>query len=108
MNNFTFYSPTLFTFGDGEEKNTGALVRRFGTAEAAYFADPGEYELLSLSERLCRSLADKSLERAERILGDCDRLGVTLLTYQDAATRSVCSSSTTFPGALCEGAALPL
>ena len=26
MNNFTFYSPTLFTFGDGEEKNTGALV----------------------------------------------------------------------------------
>ena len=30
MNNFTFYSPTLFTFGDGEEKNTGALVRRFG------------------------------------------------------------------------------
>ena len=66
-------------------ETAAALVRRFGTAEAAYFADPGEYELLSLSERLCRSLADKSLERAERILGDCDRLGVTLLTYQDAA-----------------------
>ena len=30
MNNFTFYSPTLFAFGDGEEHNTGALVRRFG------------------------------------------------------------------------------
>ena len=30
MNNFTFYSPTLFTFGDGEEKNTGARVRRLG------------------------------------------------------------------------------
>ena len=30
MHNFTFYSPTLFTFGDGEEKHTGALVRRFG------------------------------------------------------------------------------
>ena len=30
MNNFTFYSPTFFAFGDGEEKNTGALVRRFG------------------------------------------------------------------------------
>ena len=30
MNNFTFYSPTLFVFGDGEEKNTGAPVRRFG------------------------------------------------------------------------------
>ena len=30
MNNFTFYSPTLFAFGDGEAKNTGALVQRFG------------------------------------------------------------------------------
>ena len=30
MNNFTFYSPTLFSFGDGEEKNTGALVGRVG------------------------------------------------------------------------------
>ena len=31
-------------------ETAAALVRRFGTAEAAYFADPGEYELLSLSE----------------------------------------------------------
>lgn len=30
MDNFTFYAPTLFVFGDGEEQNTGALVRRFG------------------------------------------------------------------------------
>ena len=30
MENLTFYAPTLFAFGDGEEKNTGALVRRFG------------------------------------------------------------------------------
>jgi len=30
MNNFTFYSPTLFAFGDGEAKQCGALVRRFG------------------------------------------------------------------------------
>ena len=43
-------------------ETAAALVRRFGTAESAYFADPGEYELLSLSEKLCRSLADKSLE----------------------------------------------
>ena len=58
------------------------------------------YELLSLSERLCRSLADKSLERAERILGDCDRLGVTLLTYQDADVykRQVTRPYTTPPG----------
>ena len=30
MNNFTFYAPTLFAFGAGEEQNTGALVHRFG------------------------------------------------------------------------------
>ena len=30
MDNFTFYSPTLFAFGDGAEQQTGALVRRFG------------------------------------------------------------------------------
>jgi len=30
MNNFTFYSPTLFAFGSGEERGTGALVRQFG------------------------------------------------------------------------------
>ena len=27
MNNFTFYSPTLFTFGDGEEKENAATLR---------------------------------------------------------------------------------
>ena len=30
MKNFTFYSPTLFAFGDGQEEHTGELVRRFG------------------------------------------------------------------------------
>ena len=30
MNNFVFYGPTWFSFGKGEGKNTGALVRRFG------------------------------------------------------------------------------
>lgn len=90
-------------------ETAAALVRRFGTAEAAYFADPGEYELLSLSERLCRSLADKSLERAERILGDCDRLGVTLLTLPGRGLPGASAPAPRLsPGALCEGAALPL
>ena len=30
MKNFTFYSPTLFAFGAGQEEHTGELVRRFG------------------------------------------------------------------------------
>lgn len=29
MENFTFYAPTMFVFGDGEEQKTGELVRRF-------------------------------------------------------------------------------
>lgn len=37
-----------------------------------------------LSETALRSLADKSLSAADRILGDCDRLGIRLLTLQDA------------------------
>ena len=31
-----------------------------------------------------RNLLDKSLDGAERILGDCDRLGIRILTIQDA------------------------
>ena len=30
MNNFTFYSPTYFAFGKGQEAETGRLVKRFG------------------------------------------------------------------------------
>ena len=30
MDRFVFYSPTLFAFGDGEEQNTGTLVKHFG------------------------------------------------------------------------------
>ena len=30
MNSFDFYSPTLFAFGDGKEKELGALIQRFG------------------------------------------------------------------------------
>ena len=30
MNAFTFYSPTLFAFGEGAERKTGELVRQFG------------------------------------------------------------------------------
>lgn len=29
MNNFTFYSPTMFAFGQGEASRVGSLVRQF-------------------------------------------------------------------------------
>ena len=62
-----------------------ALLRRFGTAEAAYFADAGELDLLELPARLRQSLLDKSLDGAERVLEACDREGMTILTCLDAA-----------------------
>lgn len=38
MENFTFYAPTLFAFGDGQERELGALVRRFGGTKALIVA----------------------------------------------------------------------
>jgi alcohol dehydrogenase YqhD (iron-dependent ADH family) len=34
MNNFNFYSPTFFAFGKDRERDTGALVKRFGGGSA--------------------------------------------------------------------------
>lgn len=61
------------------------LLEHFGTPEGAYFADPAEYELVAdLPEKARVNLLDKNLDGAEQILGDCDRLGVRVLTVQDA------------------------
>lgn len=61
-----------------------ALLSRFGTPEAIYFAQEEEYDLLGLSEGKKRALRDKSLSGAEKILEDCDRLGIHIMTIQDA------------------------
>lgn len=62
------------------------VLEYFGSPESIYFADQGEYELLDgLTTEAVRSLMDKSLQRADMILGDCDRLGIRILTRQDAA-----------------------
>lgn len=61
------------------------LLEQFGTPEAAYFADKGEYDLVpALSAAGKRSLEDKDLAGAEQIMADCDRLGLRILTLQDA------------------------
>ena len=61
------------------------LLRHFGTAEAVYRADGAEYDLLQLPSRLRRSLLDKRMDGVERILEQCDRQGIALLTCQDGA-----------------------
>ncbi len=63
-----------------------ALLRHFGTPEDIFYADPEE---ILLTEGITREqaalLENHRLDTAERILADCQRLGVNILTIQDAA-----------------------
>ena len=62
------------------------LLEQYGSPERIYFADPGEISLWEdLPAGLRKSLEDKSLKRADEILAQCDELGISLLTMQDAA-----------------------
>ena len=66
-------------------QQVGRLLEHFGTPERAYYADPEEYGLVEgLAPNGQSSLLDKSMERVDAILGDCDRLGVRILTMGDA------------------------
>jgi len=59
-----------------------AVLDRFGTPERAFFADPEEYELFPAG--LSAALRDRSMAEAERVMADCDRLGIRIMTLQDA------------------------
>ncbi len=61
-----------------------ALLSHFGTPEAVYFAPEEEYGLLGIMGDKRAALLDKDLSGAERILADCDRLGIHIMTIQDA------------------------
>ena len=69
----------------GFEESDPALLRHFGTPEDVFYADPGE---ILLTEGITRAeaaiLENHSLETADRILTDCQRLGLRILTIQDA------------------------
>ena len=62
------------------------LLEQYGSPERIYFADTGEFELWEdIPVGLRKSLEDKSLVRADEILAQCDQLGISLLTIQDAS-----------------------
>lgn len=67
-----------------QPREAGELLARFGTPEAVYFADSEEYALLGLPMAKRRALEDKNLDEAEKILEDCDRKGIHIMTLQDA------------------------
>lgn len=65
MNNFTFYSPTLFAFGDGEEQQTGALVRRFGGSKVLLVTGGGSVRKNGAYDAVTASLREAGLPWAE-------------------------------------------
>ena len=61
------------------------LLDYFGSPESVYYADAEEYHLLEgMTGAQIAQLGDKSLEEANEIMGECQRLGLRILTMQDA------------------------
>ena len=61
MENFTFCSPTYFAFGDGQEKNTGALVRRFGGTKVLLVYGGGSVKRNGAYDDVTASLEDAGI-----------------------------------------------
>ena len=63
-----------------------ALLRHFGSPEAVYYADREEILLTDgMTTEQAARLDDHDLAGAQKILGRCEELGLSLLTIQDAA-----------------------
>lgn len=61
-----------------------ALLQHFGGPEEIYFADPEEYaQVEGMTRPGVKALEKKDLSEADRILGDCDRLGLRIVTMRD-------------------------
>jgi alcohol dehydrogenase YqhD (iron-dependent ADH family) len=65
MENFTFYSPTLFAFGDGEERRTGDLVRQFGGKKALLVTGGGSVKRNGAYDAVTASLNAAGVPFAE-------------------------------------------
>lgn len=58
MNNFTFYSPTMFAFGQGEASRVGALVRQFGGSKVLLVAGGGSVKKNGAYDAVAASLKE--------------------------------------------------
>ena len=62
-----------------------ALLEHFGSPEDVYCADEGEILLTeNMTRQQAEVLKNRDLSAAERILGDCERLRLRIMTLQDA------------------------
>ena len=60
------------------------VLDHFITPERAYYADLEDYESIPLRPQVRQSLMEKKLDTAERILEQCEMLGLRIMTFQDA------------------------
>ena len=61
------------------------LLEHFGEPDKIYYSDKEEYfHVEGMTRPAAEALENKNLESADRILGDCDRLGLRIITKQDA------------------------
>ena len=61
------------------------LLEHFGSPENIYYAEADDYlQVDGMTLKLAAQLMDKSTASADRILGDCERIGARILTMQDA------------------------
>lgn len=65
MENFEFYSPTYFVFGNGQENNAGKYVRRFGGSKVLIHYGGGSIVRSGLLDRVKDSLTKEGIEFIE-------------------------------------------
>ncbi len=65
MNNFTFYSPTYFVFGKGEENRAGEMVKRFGGNKVLIHYGGGSAVRSGLLDRVKKSLENEGISYVE-------------------------------------------
>ena len=65
MNNFTFYSPTYFAFGKGQEAETGRLVKRFGGSKVLLHYGGGSVVRSGLLDRVKAALDEEKIPYVE-------------------------------------------
>lgn len=65
MQNFSFYAPTYFAFGKGEEAKAGELVKRFGGSKVLIHFGGGSVVKSGLLDRVKKSLDEAAITYVE-------------------------------------------
>ena len=62
-----------------------ALLEHFEDPDSIYHGDKEEYMLVEgMTRPIAQALENKSMDAADKVLGDCERLGLRIITIQDS------------------------